>query len=433
MRNLPRRILARPLTVVFVHLLVLGVARAQEPPVAPPVEPPVAPPRGADSGPPVAPPGDTSGDDPAAPPTKKKKKRADGEPEASTSGLTSVEASGLRIELRGRVMTTALYEHQRVPGGVEPQVDRDTLNLEVSSARFGLKVDVLDWVSLVLEGEFAGRVRLRDGFVQAKRKHWALRGGQFKMPISVFTLESPWSLPLARRGWLNELLSDHLLLSGRREGFQAQALGGGSLDPALTLGAFRSVQWGSNAGDPIPNPGLDDQTLVARLSVTPKGIEVAAVGERRVTVVQSPRAYYAAGLESTGDIEFERTGVRFWAEGQGGTSWLGFDPNSTATVNFITARVLAAFRFGGLSRGQPFIETFATFGLLEPDTDSIDDLYWEAMAGVNMGHWRYTRLTLQFELGRADRNFPSVQYFSAFGREPLYRHRAVLLMVGAAF
>ena len=82
---------------------------------------------------------------------------------------------------------------------------------------------------------------------------------------------------------------------------------------------------------------------------------------------------------------------------------------------------------------QPFIETFATFGLLEPDTDSIDDLYWEAMAGVNMGHWRYTRLTLQFELGRADRNFPSVQYFSAFGREPLYRHRAVLLMVGAAF
>jgi hypothetical protein len=412
------------LAVATVHLLLLRQARAQEPE------------------PPPTPPGDTSGTDPAAAPEKdkepdkekkkKKKKHADGEPEPAAAG-TAVEALGTKIELRGRVMSSAIYEHQRVPGAAVPQVDRDTLDLEVSSARFGLKVDVLDWVSLVLEGEFAGRARLRDGFVQAKRKHWAVRGGQFKMPISVFTLESPWRLPLARRGWLHELLSDHLLLSGRREGFQAQALGGGSLDPALTVGAFRSIQWGTDAGDPIPNPGLDDQTLVARLSVTPKGIEVAAVGQRRVTVVQQPRGYYTAGLETTGDIEFERTGVRFWAEGMGGTSWLAYDPTSTATVNFVTARALAAFRFGGLSKGELFLEPFATFGFLEPDTDSIDDLYWELMAGVNMGHWRYARATLQFELGRSDRNVPSVQYFSAFGREPLYRHLAVVLMVGAAF
>jgi hypothetical protein len=423
MRTFPRRTLARSLAVATVHLLLLHQVRAQEPQ------------------PPPTPPGDTSGTDPAAASEKdkepdkekkKKKKRADGEPEPAAAG-TAVEALGAKIELRGRVMSSAIYEHQRVPGAAVPQVDRDTLNLEVSSARFGLKVEVLDWVSLVLEGEFAGNVKLRDGFVQAKRKHWAVRGGQFKMPISVFTLESPWRLPLARRGWLHELLSDHMLLSGRREGFQAQALGGGSLDPALTVGAFRSIQWGTDAGDPIPNPGLDDQTLVGRLSVTPKGIEVAAVGQRRVTVVQQPRGYYTAGLETTGDIEFERTGVRFWAEGMGGTSWLAYDPTSTATVNFVTARALAAFRFGGLSKGELFLEPFATFGFLEPDTDSIDDLYWELMAGVNVGHWRYTRATLQFELGRSDRNFPSVQYFSAFGREPLYRHMAVVLMVGAAF
>jgi hypothetical protein len=428
MRTFPRRTLARSLLVAWLPLLLLGAAHAQEPAAPPP--------------PPAAPPGDTAGSDPAAAPDtdkdkKKKKKdkdkRADGEPEPSPTGLATVEAAGLKAELRGRVMSSAIYEHQRVPGAASLTVDRDTLNLEVSSARFGLKVEVLDWVSLVLEGEFAGRVRLRDGFVQAKRKHWAVRGGQFKMPISVFTLESPWQLPLARRGWLHELLSDHLLLSGRREGFQAQALGGGSLDPALTLAAFRSVQWGADAGDPIPNPGLDDQTLVARLSVTPAGIEVAAVGQRRVTVVTQPHGYYAAGLESTGDLEFERTGVRFWAEGYFGTSWLAFDPNSTATVNFVTARALAAYRLGGLSKGQPFIEPFATFGFLEPDTDAIDDLYWELMAGVNLGHWRYTRATLQFELGRADRNFPTVQYFSAFGREPLLRHLAVVLMVGAAF
>jgi hypothetical protein len=409
-------------------LLVSARAFAQEPmaPLAPePAPAPVVEP--------TTPPGDTSGSDGAAPTKKKKKKHADGEPEGAASDAATVEALGAKIELRGRVMSSAIYEHQQVPGTTTPRIDRDTLNLEVSSARFGLKVEVLDWVSLVLEGEFAGRVRLRDGFVQAKRKHWAVRGGQFKMPISVFTLESPWSLPLARRGWLDDLLSDHLLLSGRREGFQAQALGGGALDPALTVAAFRSVQWGADAGDPIPNPGFDDQTLVARLSVSPRGIEVAAVGQRRVTVVQQPRAYYAGSLESTGDIEFERTGVRFWAEGTGGTSWLGYDPNSSATVNFVTARAMGAFRFGGVHRGELFLEPFATFGFLEPDTDSVDDLYWELMAGLNMGHWRHTRITLQYELGRAERNFPTVQYFSAFGNEPLYRHQALLLMVGAAF
>jgi hypothetical protein len=432
MRNLPRRILARSLTVAVVHLLALGLAHAQDPavPAEPPVPPVAAPvPPGE---PPPSPPGDTSGSDADTAPVKKKKKKKDLGDEGIDS-QAQVEAAGAKIELRGRVMTNAILEHQRVPGAAVPQVDRDTLNLEVSSARFGLKVEVLEWVSLVIEAELAGRVRLRDGFVQARRKHWSLRAGQFKMPISVFTLESPWNLPLARRGVLNDLLSDHLLLSGRRAGYQAQLAGGGSLDPALTLGAFHSVQWGTDAGDPIPNPDIDDQTLVARLSITPKGIEVAAVGLRRVTVVNQPRAYWAAGLESTGDIEFERTGVRFWAETNAGTSWLGYDPNSTASVNFFTARLLGAFRFGGLSRGQPFFEPFATFGILEPDTDSIDDLYWEAMAGVNMGHWRYTRVTLQFEMARSARNFPTVQYFSAFGLEPLYRHQAVLLMVGAAF
>ena len=72
--------------------------------------------------------------------------------------------------------------------------------------------------------------------------------------------------------------------------------------------------------------------------------------------------------------------------------------------------------------------------MLEPDTDSIDDLYWELMAGVNMGHWRYTRATLQFELGRGRPQLPPrAVLLRPSGSDPLYRHLAVVLMVGAAF
>ena len=168
--------------------------------------------------------------------------------------------------------------------------------------------------------------------------------------------------------------------------------------------------------------------------MTPAGVEMAAVGQRRVTVMLEPRGYWAAGLESTGNIEFERTGLRFWAEAYGGSSWLGFDPNSTATVNFVTARALAAFRFGGLSRGQLFLEPFARSGMLEPDTDSIDDT---VLGGDGRGEHGLLALCprppCSSSWDRAARNFPRGSTSWASARTSLYRHRAVLLMVGAAF
>lgn len=411
----PRRTLARSLSVAFVNLLAVSAASAQ--PATPE---------------PVSPPGETAA--PVEPdPDKKRNKAKDGD--AGEASGAVVETTGARVELRGRVMAISRYEYQQVPGAGGAPDYQNRLNLELDSARFGLKVEVLDWLSAQLEAELAGtRARIRDGFVQAKRKRWALRAGQFKIPFSVFTLESPWNLPLARRGWLHELLTDHLLLSGRRQGFQAQIIGGGSLDPTLTVAAFRPVAWGTTAGDPLINPAPEQQTVMGRLSVTPAGIELAAVGQRRVTFTDRRRGFWAAGLESTGDLEFEQTGLRFWAEAHAGSSWLAYDPaNIAANLRFLSGRALGAFRFGGLARGDLFLEPFASFGLLEPDADSIEDLYLEAMAGVNMGYWRRARLTLQFELGHAQRNFPTVQYFAAFEREILYRHRAVLLMVGAAF
>ena len=106
-----------------------------------------------------------------------------------------------------------------------PAPTTEALSLSVPSARASAcGSSMLEWVSLVLEAEIAGNVRLRDGFVQAKQAStgWCAPGSS-RCPSPSFHLESPWTLPLARRGWLHELLSDHMLLSGRREGVHGPA------------------------------------------------------------------------------------------------------------------------------------------------------------------------------------------------------------------
>jgi hypothetical protein len=340
---------------------------------------------------------------------------------------------GMALEVNGRVFAAAVYDAERFEDLDRTQRPSDALSLSVPSARAGLKVGLLDWVSAVIEVEVSGRVRLRDGFVQAKKKRWAVRAGQFKMPISAFHMESPWTLPLARRGWLHELLSDHLLLTGRREGFMGTLQGGGFWDPALTVGVFRSIQWGVDAGDPVVGLSPAQQTVVGRLSVKPAGVEIAAVGQRRVTQqAQGLTGYWTAGGDATGDWEFESTGLRFWAESLVGKSWYKADPAAPGTPTFVEARMLWGWRWGGLKRGKPYVEPFATVGLLEPDTAVVSDLFVEAMAGINVGHWRSTRLTLQLEWSEAGRNFPRGMFWD-FEQRFLASHRAAMLQVGAAF
>ncbi len=345
----------------------------------------------------------------------------------------AAEPERFTFEVRGRVFAAAAYDDQRLEDVGNVQTEAEALSLSVPSARASLRVDMLDLVSVVLEAEIAGNVRLRDGYVQARKKRWLLRGGQFKMPISSFHLESPWTLPVARRGWLHELLSDHMLLTGRREGFIGRIEGGGFWDPELTVGAFRSVQWGADSGDPVEGASLADQTVVARLATTPGGVELAAVGQYRVTQQATGlEGYWAGGVDATGDIEFERTGLRFWAEALTGTSWFKADPTATGDATFVEGRLLGAWRWGGLKRGAPYFELFATAGALEPDTAVQDDLFLEVMAGANLGHWRDTRLTLQLEYDKAGRNFPRGMFFD-FEQRFLASHRAVVLQLGAAF
>ena len=151
--------------------------------------------------------------------------------------------------------------------------------------------------------------------------------------------------------------------------------------------------------------------------------------------------FWTVAFDSTADIELERTALRWWVDAFVGSSW--FDAGNLAvdvtaegsaaeTNRFASGRALAAFRWGGLSEGPRYLEAFASAGVLEPDLSVTSDLFFEAMAGINVGHWRETRLTAQVEHGRAGRNFPS-QFFRPFGVDVLTRFFALVFQAGAAF
>jgi hypothetical protein len=400
-------------------------------------EPPPPPPPSAPAEPPSPEPSAEQPTEDGAPVKKKKKKKS--LVDSTELGLGDDEGRGLLIDARGRVFAGAYYDDDVIEtDAMGTQANHGGLTLAVPSARAGVKVQVIDFASLVLEADFAGKPKMKDGYVQAKKKHWFARVGQFKMPISSFTLESPWTLPLARRGMLEDVISDRMLLTGRRQGVMGQIKAGGWLDPALTLGAFQPISW--DDGDPIPTTSVPNHTFVARASVTPGGVEAAAVFQRRVTAVHTLipglRSFWAAGVDATADFELERIGVRLWGEALTGSSWLlhesVLDPENTKTATFVEGRLLGAVRWGGLSKGAPYIEPFATAGALDPDTSISADLLYEIMGGVNVGHWKMTRLTLQFELDQIRRNFPR-RFFGDFALPIINYHSAVVLQAGAAF
>jgi hypothetical protein len=194
----------------------------------------------------------------------------------------------------------------------------------------------------------------------------------------------------------------------------------------------------------LPDASPQEHTFIGRFSVSPGGVELAAVAQVRSTrvtggtppVENRPRLWLAGG-DLHGEFELAgRFGLRVWAEALYGTSILDREPTDASKVNFASARALGAFRVGGLKKGAGYIEFFGTGGFLEPDRGGTrEDIYWELMGGVVMGHWKQTRLTLQGEYGRAGRNFNiSRQYGVGLEQvDDVLTHSAVVLEVGAAF
>jgi hypothetical protein len=302
-----------------------------------------------------------------------------------------------RIEIKGRVFTCVEYERFRSSAGDSPLTD-GMLAASVPSGRAGLKASGPGGLSVVLEAEFTGRPDMRDGYVQARGKPWSGRIGRFKQPISSFSLESVFALPLARRGQFEEILSDAMLVTGRRESLMVGVKGGGYWDPELVAALAQPVRWGPSGNDPLTVARPSHLSGVARFTLKPSGMELGLVAQRRVTYAGRrgtpvgalrQRAFWTLAADSAVDVERHGTGFRFWTDGFTGSSWFdqrtgAFDGEGEADATnwFVGGRALAGFRWGGLVRGAGYVEMFAAVAILEPDVTVTSDLLVEGMAGL---------------------------------------------------
>jgi hypothetical protein len=67
-------------------------------------------------------------------------------------------------------------------------------------------------------------------------------------------------------------------------------------------------------------------------------------------------------------------------------------------------------------------------GLLDPDTEVLNDLLAEEVLGVNVGLWKLARVGLELEIEHVERNFPQTYYL---GDDP--DRVALVVQAGAEF
>ncbi len=329
-------------------------------------------------------------------------------------------STGGSLKIKGRVFALAELSHRResiVNGsGMLEDRDNNALDLSLESARFGLEYrSPLPWLSAELEADFAGKPEVKDAYILAGKRLF-VKAGRFKIPTAALELDSPWSLPLARRGLVHDLLTDWLDVAGRRPGVALGYKGKGGVKPRLTIGAFQGttldqVAPGDRDVELIDHAALDAQSYAARGELTLAGVAIGAWYEHRVgsKAVREFAHYATFGLDAQLDHRFESGGLRVWLDGIAGESLYVADdkPGDDTTPLFVTARALVGYRFGGLELGDGYVEPFGHFALLDPDTEVVSDFVTEAALGVNFGFWDRARVTLQGEMTRGQRNLPT--------------------------
>jgi hypothetical protein len=334
-----------------------------------------------------------------------------------------------QLSFKGRVVARAVYEDVHSEGG-----NHRSLDLSVPSARLDARYRPAPWLTLVLKMDATNKRPVRDAYVQGRSRHLRGRAGQFKMPLSSITTESSWTLPIARRGIIQDVLSLRMSLVGRRPGVLAAVQAGGHLDPELSLSAFQGAYFDDGGGQTLlAQSAVDAQNVVLRLAVTPAGQDVAVFGVRTSTVeLGELRHYYAAGADAVLDRAWTRHGLRVWAEALAGNVRHARADNTRYDAVFWAGRAIVAWRWGGLAEGERFVEPFVYAGAFDPDAaaGSGADLLWEGFAGVNLGLWRRARLTIQLERAHAAAEIPADMFF---GGRALHDHTGLVVQTGAAF
>lgn len=267
--------------------------------------------------------------------------------------------------------------------------------------------------------ELAGKARIKDAFVQL-RVHGApkldVRAGQFKMPFSAIELESRWTLPTADRGLLHSVLVDRLQVAGRSVGAMMALAPKASWRPRLDAGVFQGFDDAGNALDASIHDRLG-QDAILRIGAEPvDGITLGASGQTRVgqlnvDVPPVIRRAYAGEIDATLETNAGPGTLRGWVEVMAGTSWIrgrampcrGMIP---CKAPFTEARAIAAYRLGGRTARDRYVELYGLGGAMDPDRDTANDRVVELSGGITFGAWDLWRVQAEVAAWRLGANAP---------------------------
>jgi hypothetical protein len=313
--------------------------------------------------------------------------------DAKTDGGDAPKKKHKKIELTGRIFTRAAL-HDENDAGFAGQ-------LSLQSARGGIDYRT-DYLRAQLELEVATKTVVKDAYAQLRvldDPKLDVRAGQFKMPFSAIQLESIWTLPMADRGVIDNILTKRMQVAGRAIGAMVSADLGMT---ELKLGAF---QGRDDAGEPL-DVGSDaafGQDIVLRGTAKPiHGIEIGASGSvRSGALLNAPIVVehgYASEVDAVVDQPAGPGEIRAWVEGMIGTSWLTgvMIPNHHRT-RFLETRAIGAYRIGGGGKHDAFVEVYALGAVLDPDRILSDDLVAELAGGISYGMGDIWRVQLEAE------------------------------------
>ena len=227
--------------------------------------------------------------------------------------------------------------------GVPGTRDLNAIDLSVPSARFRVDYQApWEWLTGPDRGGVPWKPDLRDGYVQAKGKNVAFRMGQFKMPVLAMQMESPWMLPLVRRGRIHDLTVDWLDVAGRLPGAMLTVREKfGDIKPRLFLGAFQARRFTEIDAGRLPRhrPGPGAFALVPEAGGARSDRRRQRGDWRGVRApdwlygVQPAPASVDRGCRRDGtDRVFATGGLRIWADAMMGTSWYEYRRTRTTTT-----------------------------------------------------------------------------------------------------
>jgi hypothetical protein len=346
------------------------------------------------------------------------------------------------LDVGGRVFARAAlvkqYESFEDEFGVARERPKRSFDLSVPSARLDARYDAPSrFITAMVELELTDKPELKDAWVRLRSERFGVQVGQFKVPFSAFALESRWDLPTAGRGLSHEILVDRLEVAGRRPGVTVSARTRGKDHWSIAFGTFQGSVLLERDGtvqkaEPFDEQSLRTQSLVARAELEHGDVTAGAGFEQRVGtpgVLRSER-YFTLGGDVVLDTEYHGGGLRLWAEGILGGSWLEHSRKPTDDVDaiFASGRLMAAARFGGTKKGAPYLEPYGMVSVFDPDTVVAFDLASEQTVGVNVGFWRLARVGVEATLTHLERNFPR-----AYGLGTHPNRQTLLAQAGATF